>query len=82
MSDNFDDNISSENSIILPQSNIIEYETSSFKFDTMSPSNTKFLKELLQELYAILLNLDFAKDDINQLNIFINNSLFEYDLDL
>ena len=82
MSDNFDDNISSENSIILPQSNIIEYETSSFKFDTTSPFNTKFLRELLQELYAILLNLDFAKDDINQLNIFINNSLFEYDLDL
>src|SRR5436190_19949998 len=97
MSDNINDiteTIDSKNNIFSPESNIVKYETSSFKFNiTTSPSliinnilffnnfTTKFLRELLQELYIILLNIGFANYNIDQLNEFVNNFLFEYDLD-
>uniref|UniRef100_U9TMG8 HCP-like protein n=1 Tax=Rhizophagus irregularis (strain DAOM 181602 / DAOM 197198 / MUCL 43194) TaxID=747089 RepID=U9TMG8_RHIID len=79
MSDNYNDNI------FILESNIEEYEPSSFKFNvTKSSCNnfmTDFFKELLQELYVILLNIDIKSDIEVQLNEFMNNFLFEYDLD-
>ncbi|CAB4391866.1 unnamed protein product [Rhizophagus irregularis] len=106
MTYNFDDNdtenndstsiiepIDSQNSIFSLKSNIVKYESPSFKFNiTTSPSLiinnilffnnfiTKFFKELLKELYTLLLDIEF-KDDTDILNIFINNFLFDYDLD-
>ncbi len=84
MSDNFDDNIfisksiiDSKNSIFSPESNIIKDKTSSFNNNSV----TKLLKELLQELYIILLTLDSEIIEIRQLNEFVDNFLFEYDLD-
>jgi TPR repeat protein len=80
----------SNNNIFLSKdsNNIIE---STFKFNIKSPNIifindfiTKFFNELLQELYIILLNAeveeicDTKKDKLNE---FINNFLFEYDLD-
>ncbi|CAB4391859.1 unnamed protein product [Rhizophagus irregularis] len=79
MSDNYNDDI------FILESNIEEYEPSSFKFNvTKSSCNnfmTDFFKELLQELYVILLNIDIKSDIEVQLNEFMNNFLFEYDLD-
>src|SRR5437763_7670187 len=85
-----------QNSILSPDSNITKYESSSFKFNiTMSPSliinnilffndfTTKFFKELLQELYIILLNTEFeeyySNGIENKLKNFTNNFLLEYD---
>ncbi|CAB4466588.1 unnamed protein product [Rhizophagus irregularis] len=84
-------NNNNNNNIFLSKnSNIINYE-STFKFNIKSPNiifindfMTKLFKELLQELYIILLNAeveeicDSKKDKLNE---FINNFLFEYDLD-
>ncbi|CAB4398820.1 unnamed protein product [Rhizophagus irregularis] len=91
MSDISDSQNNNNNNIFLSKnSNIINYE-STFKFNIKSPNiifindfMTKLFKELLQELYVILLNAeveeicDSKKDKLNE---FINNFLFEYDLD-
>ncbi len=58
----------------------MKYESSSFKFNTTTKSSTEFFKELLQELYILLLNEEF-EDGIDHLNEFVNNYLFESDLD-
>ncbi|RIA85206.1 hypothetical protein C1645_858079 [Glomus cerebriforme] len=65
-----DEFIDLKNSIISPVSNIIKYESSSL---------TIFFKELLQELYIYLLNMEIR--DIDQLNEIINNYLLDYDFD-
>src|SRR5688572_11593747 len=79
MSDNFYNNnnetyvaefIDSQNNTFLPDLNIVKYDSSYFK-------------ELLQELYIILLNREITETESNnyKVNEFINNFLFEYDLD-
>ncbi|RIA81922.1 hypothetical protein C1645_881328 [Glomus cerebriforme] len=73
--ENYDDNThiykDSENSIFSPNSNIVKCESSSL---------TTFIKELLQELYIILLNtMDIPQYD--KLSKTINNFLLDYDLD-
>ena len=86
-----------QNNIFTPGSDIINYESSSFKFNVTTSTSlivnnilyfnnftTKFFKELLQELYKILSNAIFIYDNeyIEQkLRGFIDNFLFEYDLD-
>src|SRR3954454_11932166 len=104
MSDNLDDksnetyndNIGLQNSIFSPDSNIVKYESCSFKFSiTTSPSliinnilffnnfTTKFFRELLQELYVIVREhrSKYTSDIEDKLKDFTNNFLFEYDLD-
>ncbi|PKC65900.1 HCP-like protein [Rhizophagus irregularis] len=79
------------------ESDIVNYDSSSFKFNiTTSPSLivnnilsfnnfvTKFFKELMQELYVTLLNIEFEDGDYttdDKFNIFIDTFLLEYDLD-
>jgi TPR repeat protein len=54
-------------------SNIVKYNLSCNFYD--------FTTKLLQELYVILLNIDIKHDIEIQLNEFMSNYLFEYDLD-
>ncbi|CAB4391862.1 unnamed protein product [Rhizophagus irregularis] len=65
-------------------SEVFVYEEDSviFVYPLTIPSTeylNELLQELLQELYTLLLNLE-SEDDINHLCEFINNFLFEYDL--
>ncbi|CAG8585441.1 20496_t:CDS:2 [Rhizophagus irregularis] len=53
--------------------NIIKYN--------LSRNFNNFITKLLQELYIILLNIDIKHDIEVQLNEFMNNFLFEYELD-
>ncbi|RIA89665.1 hypothetical protein C1645_186218 [Glomus cerebriforme] len=58
---------------------IVKYE--SFSFKPTNPSLiTKFFKELLEELYIILLDMDIASE-IYLIDELINNCLMDYDLD-
>ena len=41
----------------------------------------ELLKELLQELYKILLDIELLEEVSDELNIVIDNLLLEYDLD-
>ncbi|CAB4494969.1 uncharacterized protein OCT59_008795 [Rhizophagus irregularis] len=83
-------------SIFSFESNITNYDSSSFKFNfTTSPSLivnniqffdnfiTKFFKELIQELYFILLNMEYEYGDynFNNVKLIINTLLLDYDLD-
>jgi TPR repeat protein len=72
------------NNIFISESNIIEHETITFKFNsTKSPLKNfmiNFFEELLQELYVILLNIEIKHDIEIRLNEIMKNFLFEYDL--
>src|SRR4051812_7715674 len=86
------DSIDSQNS---PDLNIVKYVSPFFNFNvTTSPSLiinnisffTTFFKELLQEIYIILLNTEVREHYSNyniedKLKEFTSNFLFEYDLD-
>jgi TPR repeat protein len=61
-----------------PINTVIEDDTNTFT--GLFPIFVKYINELLQELYTLLLNLE-SNDDIDHLYKFINNFLFEYDLD-
>jgi TPR repeat protein len=60
------------NNISSSDTNIIDYDSSLlFNYFTI----------LLKELYIILSNMENTEYEVNELNEFINNFLFEYDLD-
>lgn len=76
MFDNFDDNNNenNKNNSIIESSNNVKSESSSFKFDIAKNPLiiNKIFKELLQELYVILLNIeDYTTERL--INEFINN---------
>ncbi|GBC03074.1 hypothetical protein RclHR1_04980019 [Rhizophagus clarus] len=62
-----------DNNSFSSYSNIVKYDLS-YNFNDL-------ITNLLQELYVILLNIDIKNDIEVQLNDFMNNFLFEYDLD-
>ena len=74
MFENNNNETHAENDVFLPDLNIVNYDSSYFKFN---------IKELLQELYIILLNREITETESNnyKVNELINNFLFEYDLD-
>jgi TPR repeat protein len=77
MSDSFDDNNNENNKYnsIIESSNNVKYETSS---NITSPlSVNEFLRDLLQELHVILLDIE----DYSIVNEFIHNFLLENNLD-
>ncbi|RIA81657.1 hypothetical protein C1645_836628 [Glomus cerebriforme] len=73
------ESINLENSNFLPDLDTINHE--SFTFKSTSPSLiTKFFKELLEELYILLLDMDISSE-IYLLDELIANYLVDYDLD-
>ncbi|GBC07843.1 hypothetical protein RclHR1_07720007 [Rhizophagus clarus] len=83
MSDNIEnDNNNTEFVEDSDDSNVFVYPNNYLSDSDESNSiyfNMKYIDELLQELYTLLLNLE-SDDDITNLYRFVNNFLFEYDL--